>query len=707
MSDKQLNPLLKMAVLGGVQAAVRRHIERNSNINAKDSRGRTPLLLAASKGHLDICRLLLDAGADPCVVDDAGNTADSVALSCGHPEIAALLKEHCRCVTAQNNLGWLRAATLQVHTVAERTEECSNEGNFDLSVWEECEESPPPLPDETRLEIARDLQQSLSVHAPIDTAEDWSDIEIDLPEILRRGSRCELLNDDVLFAARTLFLAGLKLGCVAKWQINAITGLVTGDSHIALEEHLCVVLGDLGVIIEEEDYWDWYSPVSLDEDQDDEELQALADCALRFLGELTPVSYDPLQPYFNDIASFGLLSHDDEIELGKRMEEGIELAIAAIAKNDSALIEILRVADEILRGDLPAKVMVRRDSTVAAEHEDVIGNENTDRFDDGSTAGCVESKQSNTLDLPVIVGKIRGFLMYGVNTHGEEIRECLRVLNMSWAFLEHLRCTLGRAGDDRAAYASLSEAIEQVSIAKSQMIEANLRLVIFTARKYAKRGVPLLDLIQEGNIGLIRAVEKYEYRRGFRFGTYATWWIRQAILRYIQDKAHVIRVPVHVSETIHRIKAVQEQIEIESGCKPNTEEIAARLSLSSDAVAVAMNAARDILPLDSHLSGIDCEVASYVSPLGRMTSAEDADLQVALRETLDEVLASLALRQAQILRLRFGLDDGVERTLEVLGNVFGVSRERIRQIESKAFSIINQSSCRAKLLPFVDDERFW
>jgi RNA polymerase primary sigma factor len=414
---------------------------------------------------------------------------------------------------------------------------------------------------------------------------------------------------------------------------------------------------------------------------------------------------DPVRMYLREIGRVSLLTADREVELARAMERG----------------EYLRLLRARLRAELGA-----------APSADVVGLEIYRSFVAGwphveTLLTQVEYARSDDVEcclralLPITqlpeAAVERAAEANGVSK--EVLEESLRLRNVEWELLPPRFRDLVRYSlpdewpDDELALTVFQldvaelgrrweQKLQEGEAAKVALTEANLRLVVSVAKKYVGRGMSMLDLIQEGNLGLIRAVEKFQHHKGFKFSTYATWWIRQAITRAIADQARTIRIPVHMVETINRLIRTSRRLQQELGREPTSEEIGVEMQLDPDRVREIMKISQEPVSLEMPIGEEeDSNLGDFIED-NKVLAPADAASRKMLKEQMDDVLGTLSERERQVLAMRFGLEDGRTRTLEEVGRAFGVTRERIRQIEAKALRKLRHPSRSKKLKDYLD-----
>ena len=683
-------------MVSGVESAVRLHIERGDDLNARDASGMTPLMLCAARNKPDICKLLLSAGADQGLLDPLGRTALQIAIASGSAATASILDAVCAPVPVTPPFGSaLDPVHASNHALTAAVDQI-DDGEFDLSGWEVDVEPTRPEADLVVQESARAVQIAITAHEPIDSSAEWGDIDAYLPEVALPLAHAD--DAEGRAGLRLLLLRAIREGSVPALDVQAQSTNEDRSDNPEAEAYLVMVINDLGAEVDERFEYsnaDESFEVYVDPDESPSEEAALDEALVAIDRAISPRD-EPLRIYQREFQRFRLLTAEEEIRLAKDMEGALDAALDALANWPGGIVRTLSAGAEAVAGTrslssvwLGGESDHEPASAAVLEADELAQTQPQEDSEEDDESGGIAPKDVGgaagfTEALSRLAELIRREDEARPSVH--EIRQSLAGLRLS----RHFLLELISAANGSASCSAFKNAMSDFLKARDLMTAANLRLAFFHAKKYLHSGEPLDDLAQEGNIGLLKAVNRYDWRRGFRFSTYATWWIRQQISRHIAERGRTIRVPVHAHEKLQRAERTAQAFEMVTGREPTLDELSERLEMPQHKLA----ALQKIALKPSSIDELTVDGMIAIDSRDAILPPDPADVvEVAkLRAVVVGVLSSLPKKEEQVIRLRFGIGIDDALTLEEVGQCYSVTRERIRQIEARALRKLKHPS---------------
>lgn len=692
-----LNPVFKLAVAHGVLASIRLHISRNDALDARDETGQTPLMIAAKKNRAEACRLLLDAGADRSLVDLNGFTAQDLARAAGAQNALAVftlpayegqspyVAEPVKMSDASGSTSPALASPSSTNTNAAL--EDTDDGS-----WTPLEEKPPPEDSPGLRELALEAQAKMSAHQPKDAnAAQWDDVSGYLPAHVDIFGIPDHVEDGI----RDLVLVGIREGEVQSAHINALLREVDTSTPDSLYKLTVQLLNDLGVEVDEtfSPSGEWSNsrlPTALATDVEAE----LQDEALQYLNGLLQGKNEPSRIFAREAYAHPLLSQESEVRIAQQMEQSVDAAIQYLSEWPSGLRSLLARCDELKRGGISLR-SVQSSSTsdlVALEQEsdeslDLALTPSPYKLDtkEAEDASVEAEESSDHLEeFLLLAGSLKQLVNFSNEGSPEDAlktRQILLQMRLAGPFL----CSLSDPTDKDPAATGFTNSTDKFLEARDQLVLSNLKLVVQLAKRYVRPGVEYLDLLQEGHIGLIRAADKFDWRRGFKFSTMATWWIRQQVQRAAPELGLHIRLPAHAVEKSWLMKRYLREFEEAHGHAPTIAWLAEKMDMPVRKVEPVFRCISEPVALE--------ELENYerlvdVLESNPVEAAQTSEATARAESLLQAVGKKSDRRMAEkVLRMRFGVGVQHELTLDEIGRRYGLTRERIRQIESQGLKL--------------------
>ena len=659
MTIARLSPLFRAALQNGNLALVAAYLADDGQVNARDQRGRTPLMLAASRGHAEICRLLLENGANISETNDTGHTALEIARNEGILEVVKVIESY-----------------LVQSTQCVSLEALNEVVPGQIDEWQPENEVEAPIENAQIRATIIASQEVVPTGRPVDRDADWADLISDLPDVIDLEIGRKVERNEIQTLLRILISEARESGAFRPSLVATVAVELDDTAGGDIFKNIVQMLNENGWISEEnEDDWYGRGYSIYSETDSDDEYRA---CLEYLIDLLSPIN-DPFFHLQKEVQRSVLLDREGEERIGRSISARLYDACIALAADDCVLSVLVSLRDKV-EGSTYLVSRISRVAADSADYEDAgSGHDGPESPGLAGYAGDL-SRFSSRLDEAIAA--------YRDTTQKGRIRrivQAVKKLELTGVGFRAIQKELAAAGTPNQ---SLGDALNHVARLESEMFFANVRLAISVAEKYRWSKLRQMDRIQEAYIGLLKAIDKFDFERGIKFSTYATWWLRQAVTRAIANDGHTIRLPVHMLERVNKLNSVARAAGFDTAREMKISKLSSLTDFSESEVRKILSVVEEPVLWEESPEVLTAALAVTDDGDSPLLFSERLDLERVVRECLDE----LPSREAEIIKHRFGLGEAEEKTLEEIGGLFNLTRERIRQLETKALRKLRNKS---------------